>query len=123
LSFRRRQESVSDCGSEPDPRFSFANERTFLAWTRTALALMLAGGAVAQFADSAGDLVRGTLTVALMGLGSLVAYVGYSRWRQAEIALRLDESLPRARAPLYIGLGLTIGGAAIAAVVAVSLLR
>lgn len=27
-------------GEEPDPRFTLANERTFLAWTRTALALL-----------------------------------------------------------------------------------
>jgi putative membrane protein len=30
-------------GTEPDYRFTLANERTFLAWIRTALAL-LAGG-------------------------------------------------------------------------------
>jgi putative membrane protein len=35
-------------GTEPDPRFSFANERTFLAWSRTALALVVAGLAVTQ---------------------------------------------------------------------------
>ena len=29
-------------GQEPDPRFSLANERTFLAWIRTALALAAA---------------------------------------------------------------------------------
>ncbi len=28
----------ADEGTEPDPRFTFANERTFLAWSRTALA-------------------------------------------------------------------------------------
>ncbi len=35
-------------GSEPDARFTFANERTFLAWSRTALALVVAGLAVIQ---------------------------------------------------------------------------
>lgn len=118
----RRQERLYDHGSEPDPRFSFANERTFLAWTRTALALMLAGGAVAQFADSAAEVVRGGLTVVLMGLGAVVAYAGYSRWRQAELALRMEAPLPRARAPIYIGIGLALGGTAIALVVGVSLL-
>lgn len=38
-----------DVGAEPDPRFSFANERTFLAWNRTALALIAAGAAAAAF--------------------------------------------------------------------------
>ena len=32
-------------GEEPDPRFSMANERTTLAWLRTAMALV--GGAIA----------------------------------------------------------------------------
>src|SRR6185312_1745313 len=31
-----------ELGEEPDYRFSLANERTFLAWIRTALALMAA---------------------------------------------------------------------------------
>ena len=34
---------VFPAGREPDPRFTLANERTFLAWIRTALGL-LAGG-------------------------------------------------------------------------------
>jgi putative membrane protein len=33
---------------EPDVRFSFANERTFLAWNRTALALIATGIAATQ---------------------------------------------------------------------------
>jgi hypothetical protein len=33
---------------EPDYRFTFANERTFLAWIRTALALIAGGVAVAS---------------------------------------------------------------------------
>lgn len=35
-------------GTEPDYRFTLANERTFLAWIRTALALIAGGVAVAQ---------------------------------------------------------------------------
>jgi Predicted membrane protein len=38
----------ADDGTEPDPRFTFANERTFLAWSRTALALVVAGLGVVQ---------------------------------------------------------------------------
>lgn len=38
--------AVYDEGEEPDPRFSLANERTFLAWLRTALALLAGGVAV-----------------------------------------------------------------------------
>ena len=35
-------------GKEPDARFSYANERTFLAWNRTALALIATGVAATQ---------------------------------------------------------------------------
>ena len=44
----RRERRLEQTGSDPDPRFTFANERTFLAWTRTSLALIGAGLAVAQ---------------------------------------------------------------------------
>ena len=42
------QKPPDDDGTEPDPRFTFANERTFLAWSRTALALVVAGLGVVQ---------------------------------------------------------------------------
>ena len=35
-------------GTEPDARFTFANERTFLAWNRTALGCVVAGLAVSH---------------------------------------------------------------------------
>ena len=34
----------ADDGEEPDYRFTLANERTFLAWVRTALGLLAGGG-------------------------------------------------------------------------------
>ena len=34
--------------TEPDVRFTLANERTFLAWNRTALALVVAGLGIVQ---------------------------------------------------------------------------
>jgi putative membrane protein len=42
----------ADDGTEPDPRFTFANERTFLAWSRTALALVVAGPAYGEWVRS-----------------------------------------------------------------------
>ncbi|MBW6099325.1 DUF202 domain-containing protein [Escherichia coli] len=35
---------ISRLGEAPDYRFSLANERTFLAWIRTALGFLAAGG-------------------------------------------------------------------------------
>ena len=54
----RWPDSVYREGVEPDPRFTFANERTFLAWLRTALALVVAGVAVDVLAE-AGDATAG----------------------------------------------------------------
>jgi putative membrane protein len=47
-----RRPRLRDVGEEPDPRFTLANERTFLAWIRTSLALMAAGLAVSEFLQS-----------------------------------------------------------------------
>ncbi|WP_283215114.1 DUF202 domain-containing protein [Pseudofrankia sp. DC12] len=43
---------VHTVGTDPDYRFSLANERTFLAWIRTALALLAGGIAVVQIVPS-----------------------------------------------------------------------
>ena len=40
---RRWPAWVYGVGDDPDPRFSLANERTFLAWIRTGLAFVTAG--------------------------------------------------------------------------------
>jgi putative membrane protein len=83
-----------DEGQEPDYRFSLANERTFLAWMRTALALLAAGVLLYEFASS----VQGTgrwIGVGLAGLSAVVACVAYLRWKANEIAMRHARPLPR----------------------------
>ena len=51
-------EPEGDGGTEPDARFTFANERTFLAWSRTALALIAGGLAVSQLLKVGSDVAR-----------------------------------------------------------------
>ncbi len=85
----------------PDPRFTMANERTFLAWNRTALALIAGGLVVEQFLD-AGRGARLAISVPLILLGSVVAITSYSRWRANEAAMERGESLPPSRMPLAI---------------------
>lgn len=116
----RRYGRVPEVGTEPDPRFTFANERTFLSWARTALALMVAGGAVAQFAHALGPVLRGALTVVLIGLGSIVAVGGYLRWRNAELDMRLGRPLSRSSGPALFATGVAVlgSGAIIAIIVA-----
>ena len=81
-------------GEEPDPRFSMANERTFLAWIRTAIALMVAGLAVAEFFDSRSQATRLVIALPLVLLGAAVAFTSYGQWEGKERAMRLDEPLP-----------------------------
>lgn len=81
-------------GQEPDYRFSLANERTFLAWIRTALALLAGGVVLDQFATRLrpqGLLV--TIAVGLAVLSMLLCGMAYRRWRDNEIAMRHAKAL------------------------------
>jgi putative membrane protein len=81
-------------GEEPDPRFSLADERTFLAWIRTSLALMAAALAVEALHVGIGAKLRTTVAVLLVlaGIGSVgQAWAG---WASSERALRLKAPLP-----------------------------
>ncbi|WP_323960353.1 YidH family protein [Arthrobacter sp. JZ12] len=106
-------------GSEPDPRFTLANERTFLAWIRTSLALMAGGIAVEAFTtDIFVPEMRATLAVLLLLLAMIIASVACFRWLNVERAMRHGTPLPLPfLAPL-----LAIGGAVAAAVVIVFVL-
>ena len=88
-------ERLRSSGAEPDPRFSFANERTFLAWIRTAVALVAAGVALAAFAADLGPAgLRRGVAVALILLGGLISGTAFRRWYRAEQALRTRSPLP-----------------------------
>ncbi len=84
---------VYDHGTEPDPRFSFANERTFLAWVRTALALVAGAVALDAF-EIGGETHRTFVVLLLLTLGLLCAIASWFRWARAERAMRLDQPLP-----------------------------
>ena len=103
-------------GTEPDPRFTFANERTFLAWHRTALALIGGGLAVTQLLPDV-DLPGGRplLGLPLIVLGGLVAFTSYGRWQANQRALRLGQPLPAHWVNKAIGV--VVGLAAVVAVV------
>ncbi|HEX6954413.1 MAG TPA: DUF202 domain-containing protein [Agromyces sp.] len=76
-------------GQDPDYRFTLANERTFLAWIRTALALIAGGVLLHQFAT--GLEPRIVLVVVAVGLGvvsTALSVIAYTRWRANEIAMR-----------------------------------
>ena len=81
-------------GEAPDYRFSLANERTFLAWIRTALGFLAAGVALEQISiDFATPLIREYLSLALVILAGMLSAYGYFRWLSNERAMRLKQDL------------------------------
>lgn len=98
-------------GREPDYRFTLANERTFLAWVRTSLALAAGGlGAVSLIPHVYGSEALGIL---LLALSFATAATSYRRWALNEMAMRLGEALPPSRLPQLMA-----GGTALVALVA-----
>lgn len=95
--------------SEPDYRFTLANERTFLAWIRTSLALLAGGVAVVQLVPrvgfAAGRYVIGEL---LILLSILIAATSVRRWHRVQRAMRHGGPLPATTLPILLAAGLTL---------------
>jgi putative membrane protein len=100
---------------EPDARFTFANERTFLAWNRTALALVAAGLAAAELLRTHPAGLRLIVAIPLIVLGAVTAVTSYSRWQTNEREMRLGRPLTHSKLSLSLAVG--IGVVAIAALV------
>ena len=105
-------------GKEPDPRFTFANERTFLAWSRTALALVVAGLGIVQLLPPFPGVPQGRhlLGVPLIVLGAILAVVAYGEWVRSQRALRRKQPLPRSIMPWILAAAIA-GMAVISAIV------
>ncbi len=117
MSDDRRPRDVYGLGDEPDPRFSLANERTCLAWMRTALAVV-AGGAAIVSLSSVPTLPRWSALIgaaACLG-GGVLALHSLQAWARVERALRLRRPLPAPRA-----LATLAGGVVALAVLALAL--
>jgi putative membrane protein len=111
---------VREVGTTPDYRFSLANERTFLAWIRTGLALLGGGLAVAGFLPPLHiPHLREGLAIALVGLGGLIALRAVDHWSRCERAMRTGQPLPASRFPAL--LALLVGAGALALLVAIIL--
>ncbi len=110
----RRPHWVYGPGEEPDPRFTLANERTFLAWVRTALA-MLAGGVALHALGLPGTAwVRTTLAIALVLFGALVTVFALVRWARVERAMRTRQPLPGFGLGFLLTIAVVVGAALLA---------
>jgi putative membrane protein len=103
-------EDADRVGETPDYRFSLANERTFLAWIRTGLALIAGGLACAQFLPPLPiEHLREGIAVALLLLGAVVALRAVDHWARTERAMRLKQDLPRSRFPAVLAIVVAAG--------------
>lgn len=96
-------------GKDPDPRFTLANERTFLAWIRTSLALTAGGIALDAFTGPTfNPTIRLLLAVSLLALGALLAVGAFFRWYISERLMRTDQplNLPLIAPVLAAGVGI-----------------
>ena len=111
-------------GEMPDYRFSLANERTFLAWIRTAMALVAGGLAGAQFLPPLPIAhLREAIAVALLLLGGAVAVRAVDHWARTERAMRLGEDLPASVFPAVLAIAVAAGAVLLVVAVLIQAVR
>lgn len=114
----RPDDAGHDHEIEPDVRFTYANERTFLAWNRTALAIIATGvvvvGILPKFDVEFGRRILG---IPMILLGAFLSWRSLGEWRDNEEAMRHERPLPRSNLPRILTVGVVIV-ALIAAVLA-----
>jgi inner membrane protein YidH len=108
--------SDGDAAREPDYRFTLANERTFLAWIRTALALLAGGVALHSLGGFSSSAVRTGLAIAAVALSLVLTVGAYARWRRVQDAMRAGTPLPRPYAVPLLATGVAVVAAAVALV-------
>jgi putative membrane protein len=111
-----RRADLRAVGRDPDPRFTMANERTYLAWNRTALALIGGGLAAGQLLDIHSRTARLIVALPPIALGLILALLSYRRWEANERALRLNEPLPGGAPPFLLAAGVAVVGIVIVVV-------
>jgi putative membrane protein len=112
-------------GTEPDARYTFANERTFLAWSRTSLALVVGGLAIAQLLPPFPGVPWGRHVIGtpLILLGCAVSVISYFEWKASQRALRHGEPLARSRLPQTLAVAIAAIGLLATALALLSAVR
>ena len=105
---RRLHPGLDDVGKEPDPRFTFANERTFLAWARTGLALIGGGLVAAQVLHFGLGGAHLLVAVPAIVLGGLIGIASYWRWEVNERAMRLEQPLGYSPLTRLLAVGIAV---------------
>jgi putative membrane protein len=109
-------------GDEPDERFTLANERTYLAWIRTSMALIGGGLAAGQLLEFDSDVARLVVALPPVLLGALLALTSYRRWQANQYALRTGAPLPAGGPPRLLAGGIAALALVVATIVVVDAL-
>lgn len=107
---RRWPRWIYGVGDEPDYQFTFANERTFLAWVRTALALVAAGVAIDVIEPPWSEVITEILAIGLLLLGLVCSAAAFLHWAMSERAIRRGAALPSAWVAIVLGAGMVLLG-------------
>lgn len=89
----QRPKFIYSHGSEPDPRFTLSNERTFLAWIRTGLAFIAGGIALNAFTVNIAVDTRKTLSIVALAIGSIISIWAWVSWARVERSMRERKAL------------------------------
>jgi putative membrane protein len=111
----RTPQSVYDHGTEPDPLYTLANERTYLAWLRLAVTLLAAAVAIDRLLLEHPGAGSRILALALVAISFGACALGVRRWWSTELALRVRRPLPGFGTPLLGALAIVLvaGGVAL----------
>lgn len=107
----RSPRAVFESGTEPDPLYSLANERTYLAWLRFAVTLLAAAVAVDRLFLEVPRHGSELLALGLVAVALAACALGVRRWWTTERALRLRRPLPGFGTPLLTALAILLVGA------------
>ncbi|WP_435769096.1 YidH family protein [Nocardioides sp. SYSU DS0651] len=103
-----------------DPRFSLANERTFLAWIRTALGLLAAAAALVAIDLPWPDGAVRVLAAVLAATGGVSAFLAWHRWRAVESAIAEGRPAPTPRAHAALAMAVALVAVAVVVLTVVS---
>ncbi|MBC7278077.1 DUF202 domain-containing protein [Nocardioides sp.] len=110
MTSKRFPPSVYARGEDPDPRFSLANERTFLAWNRTALALIAGGVALEALGLDLHSGLQLIASLVLIAAGIVVAVLAWFEWKRTESSLRAAAPLPGSATSLALSATVMVTG-------------
>ena len=102
---------VRSVGTDPDPRFTLANERTFLTWITTSLGLLGVGLAIGTIIPEE-SLAIDVLALLWIAMAAILAVRAMLRWFRLERAMRLGQGLPLSSSIPVVALSLALLGIA-----------